>query len=78
MQSIIWMFHHELNYLKSEKIQYKALKIVSNSNESYDALFLRDNLVPIHQKHLRMLAAEIFRSLKDINPDFIISYFIIK
>ena len=43
MQSIIWMFHHELNYLKSEKIQYKALKIVSNSNESYDALFLRDN-----------------------------------
>ena len=72
------MFHHKLDYLKSEKIQYKALKIVSNSNESYDALFLRDNLVPIHQKHLRMLAAEIFRSLKDINPDFIISYFIIK
>ena len=30
--SIIWMFCHKHDYLKIEKIQYKALKIVHNSN----------------------------------------------
>ena len=36
--SIIWMFCHKQDYLKIEKIQYKALKIVYNSNESYEEL----------------------------------------
>ena len=31
--SIIWMFCRKTDYLKMEKIQYKALKIVFNSNE---------------------------------------------
>ena len=32
----------------------------------------------IHQKHLRALATEIYKSLADINPDFIKPYFKIK
>ena len=32
----------------------------------------------IHQKHLRALATEIFKSLADINSDFMKPYFIIK
>ena len=71
--SIIWMFCH-----KQEKIQYKALEIVYNSNESYEELLLRHNEVSIHQKQLRILAAEVFKSFSDINPDFMKSYFKIK
>ena len=76
--SIIWMFCHKQDYLKIEKIQYKALKIVYNSNESYEELLLRNNEVSIHQKQLRILATEVFKSSANINPDFMKSYFTIK
>ena len=76
--SVIWMFCPKKDYLKIEKIQYKALKIIYNSNESYEALLTRNNEVSIHQKHLRALATEIYESLADINPDFMKPYFIIK
>ena len=76
--SIIWMFCHKQDYLKIEKIPYKALKIVYNINESYEELLLCNNDVSIHQKQLRILATEVFKSLADINPDFMKSYFTIK
>ena len=76
--SIIWMFCHKQDYLKIEKIQYKALKIVHNSNELYEELLLRNNEVPFHQMQLRLLATEIFKSLADINSDFMKSCFTIK
>ena len=78
LASIIWMICHKQDYLKIEKIQYKALKIVYNSNESYDELLLRNNAVSFHQKQLRILATEVFKSLADINLDFMKSYFTIK
>ena len=74
--SIIWMFCQD--YLKIEKIQYKALKIVYTSNESYKKLLSHNNEVSIHQKQLRILATEVFKSLADMNPDFMKSYFTIK
>ena len=64
--------------LKIAKIQYKALKIVYNSNESYEELLLRNNQVSIHQKQLRILATAVFKSFADLNPDFMKSYFKIK
>ena len=72
------MFFRKKDYLKTEKIQYKALKIIYNSSESYEELFTRSNKVSIHQKHLRALATEIYKSLADINPDFMKPYFKIK
>ena len=56
------MFCHKQDYLKIVKIQYKALKIVYNSNESYEEILLRNNEVSIHQKQLRILATEVSRS----------------
>ena len=76
--SVIWMFCRKKDNLKIEKIQYKALKIIYNSNESYEELLTRSNEVSIHQKHLRALATDIYKSLADINPDFMKPYFIIK
>ena len=72
------MFCRKKDYLKIEKIQYKALKVVYNSSESYEDLLTRSNEVSIHQKHLRALAPEIYKSLADINPGFTKPYFIIK
>ena len=45
--SIIWMFCRKTDYLKVAKIQYKVLKIVFNSNESFDDLLLHSNEVSI-------------------------------
>ena len=76
--SVIWMFFRKKDYLKIEKIQYKALKINYKSNESYEELLTRSNEVSIHQNNLYALATEIYKSLADINPDFMKPYFIIK
>ena len=59
------MFCHKQYYLKIAKIQYKALKIVYNSNESDEELLLRSNEASVHQKQLRIVATEIFKSLAD-------------
>ena len=76
--SIFWMFCRKQDYLIVEKIYYKALKIVYNSNECYEELFIRNNEVSIHQKQLRTLPTEIYKSLTDVNPDFMKNYFSIK
>ena len=57
--SIIWMFCNKQDYFEVEKIHYKTLKIVYNSNECYEELLIRNNEVSIHQKQLLTLATEI-------------------
>ena len=44
------MLWHKQDYLKIEKMQYKALKVVYNSNESYEELLSRNKEVLIQQK----------------------------
>ena len=75
--SVIWIFCKK-DYLKIEKIQYKALKNIYSSSESYEELITRSNEMSVHQKHLCALATEIYKSLADLNPDFMKLYFIIK
>ena len=45
---------------------------------NYEELLTRSNEMSIHQKHLRALGTEIYKSLADINPDFMKPYFKIK
>ena len=71
------MFGRKKDDLKIKKIQWKTLKIINDSHESYDELLTRSNEVSLHQKHLRALASEIYKSLADINPDFMKPCFII-
>ena len=68
--SIIWVFCRKQDYLKVVKNHYKALKIIYNSNECFEELLIRNNEVSIHQKQLHTLATEIYKSLTDVNPDF--------
>ena len=62
------MFSRKTDYLKMEKIQYKALKIVFNSNESLEDPLLHSTEVSIYQKQLRQLTTEIYKSLTDLSP----------
>ena len=41
--SVIWMFCRKKDYLKIEKIQYKALKIIYNKSEFYEELLTRNS-----------------------------------
>ena len=61
-----------------DKIQYKALKIVFNSNESLEDLFLRSDEVSIYQKQLRQFTTKIRQSLTDLSPELIKPFFTVK
>ena len=52
--------------------------MVYNSNKCYEELFIRNKEVSIHQKQLSTFATEIYKSLRDVNPDLIKNYFKIK
>jgi len=66
--------------MKMEKIQYKALtlKVVYNSDLSFEDLLFYSNEVSIHQKHLRQLATEVYKSLNNLNPGFMRPFFTLK
>ena len=68
----------KMNSLKMEKIQYQALKIVFNSNESFEDLIFHMNEVPIHQKQLCQVTTEIYKSLTDLSPEIIKPFFTVK
>ena len=75
---LVWMFCRKKQYLKIQKIHHKALKVVYNSNKNYDELLRDNNEFSVHQRHLRTLICEIFKSLNNLNPEFMWSYFVFK
>ena len=72
---LIWMFCKKTIYLKMQKIHHKTLRIIYQSDESYENLLNLDNSVSLHQRHLRFLVTEIFKSVSKTNPKFMFSYF---
>ena len=60
---------------KIEKIHHRTLKVVYGIDDYYSNLLLSSNSVPIHQRHLRFLVTEIFKSISQINPEFMWSFF---
>ena len=47
-----------------------TLKVVSGVDDSYNNLLLSSNSMSIHQRHLRFLVIEIFKSISQINSNF--------
>ena len=68
------MFYHKATYLKMQKI-HKSLKVIYQSDVSYDDLLQLSNSVSLHQRHLRFLLTEIYKSTGTLNPQFMWSYF---
>ena len=64
------MFAGKLSIAKICKILFLTLQIYNNYDESYHNLLNFINDVSIHQRHLRFLAIEVYKSLMNINPEF--------
>ena len=58
------------------KIHYRTLQVVYNTfTDSNDAL-LSVNNISIHQKHLRYLAVEVYKTVVEINPELMWTHFL--
>ena len=73
---LIWMFAGKLSIAKIYKIHFRTLQIVYNNyDKSYHDLLNFSNDVSIQQRHLRFLAIEVYKSLTNINPEFMWEFF---
>ena len=69
------MFCSKIGYSKIEKIHYKNWKVIYDIDDSYSNLLLRSYYVSKHQRDLQGLVTEIFKSIFQINPEFMLSFF---
>ena len=61
---LIWMFASKSSINKICKIHFRTLQIVDNVHDkSYEDLLAVSNDVSVHQKHLRILAIEVYKFL---------------
>ena len=60
------------------KIHHKTLKVGYNSNRNYDELLWNNNEISVHQIQLCALICELFKSLSNLNPETMRSYFVFK
>ena len=49
---LMWIFCHKLAYLKMQNIHHKFLKVIYQSDASYDDLLQLNNSMSLHQRHL--------------------------
>ena len=70
------MFAGKSSIAKICKIHFRTLEIAYNNyDKSYQDLSNFGNYIFIHQKHLRLLAIEVYKLLMNINPDFMRDFF---
>ena len=72
---LIWMFCRKGLHLKTHKIHHKTLKVIYQSNNTYQEVLELSETVSIHQGHLRFLVTEIHKSTSYLNPKFMCSFF---
>ena len=74
--SLVWMLSGKTSINKICKIHNRTLQVIHNEyQKSYDELLDINKDVNIYQKHLRILALEVFKSITHVNPEFMWSYF---
>ena len=67
----VWHFSTRESIRKIEKIQKRCLRIVLDDYDSdYDALLRKSGKVTIEIKRLRVLAIEIFKTVNNLNPNY--------
>ena len=72
---LLWTFCRKTSYSKIEKIHHKTLKVIYESNDTYENLLLQSNTVSVHQRHLRFLMIEIHKSISQLYPQIMWSFF---
>ena len=70
------MFTGKSSIAKICKIQFRKLQVVdSNYGKSYHDLLNFSTCFSTHQRHLRLVAIEVYISLMNINPEFMWEFF---
>ena len=65
------MFAGKALIIKICKIHHRTLQVVYDDfDKSYDELLELNRNLSIHQRHLRYLAIEVFKSIMHLNPQF--------
>ena len=74
----MWMFAHKNSVNKICKIHFRTHQIVRIVHDkSYEKLLVVSNDISVHQKHLCLLAIEVYKSLMKTNPDFMWDFYTI-
>ena len=60
--SLLWMLCRKTLYSKLGKIHHTNLKVIYESNDTYDNLLLQSNTVSVHQRHLRFLMTKYIKA----------------
>ena len=70
------MFAGKLLISRVQKINFWSLQVVHNTYDTtYAELLSMNSDVSIHQRHLRFLVPEVFKSVSKLNPHFMRDYF---
>ena len=65
------MFCSKSDIRRVEKVQYETLEVVYNNYmATYDDLLALNNKLKTHQRHLKFLVIEMYKSKKKLNPSF--------
>ena len=76
---LVWMFHDRSVNKKINKIHETALRIAyKDSCSNFQELLTKANTVSIHHKNLQLLATEIFKTQRNLNPRFMNQIFLEK
>ena len=70
------MFAGKLLISRVQKIHFRLLQVVHNTYDTtYNELLSTNSDVSIHQRHLRFLVTEVFKSVNKLNPHFMWDFF---
>ena len=76
---LIWMFCGKIANGIADRVHKRALRILLDDHEStFEALLAKNNEINIHTQNLRVLMIEIYKTLNNTNPPFMLEYFIRK
>ena len=65
-------------YLKMQRIHHKTRKVIYQSNKTCEKLLQLSQTVNIHQRYLRFLVTEVYKTTFYLNPKFMCSFFAYK
>ena len=70
------MFAGKMLNSRAQKIHFRSRQVVHNTyDKTFDELLSVNSDVSIHQRHLRFLFTEVFKSVNNLNPHFMRDYF---
>ena len=73
---LVWMLPNDVSLKKIKNLQKRALRLLYKSyNTSYEDLLLKSGFSSMNEKRLRTLRVEIFKTLNNLNPSFMIEIF---